>query len=132
MRKDTLSRVYFTVSLLNVKYLPKCCKYYFCHINKISHKNAEGSNDYHEVEIRPKTNGRTGVMLIQDLTLRVSIVFDISLGIACEHAELVFGIGLGQIVNSEGTLAVNDVLLDHGFAAARFSNHHVKVANVFA
>lgn len=71
-------------------------------------------------------------MLIQDLTLRVSIVFDISLGIACEHAELVFGAGLSQIVDPEGTLTVNNILLDHGFAAAGFSNHHVKVADVFA
>lgn len=56
MHKGTLSRVYFTVSLLNVKYLLKC-EYYFCYINKISHKNAEGSNNYHEVQIRPEANG---------------------------------------------------------------------------
>lgn len=52
-------------------------------------------------------------MLIQNLTLRISIVLDIPLGIAREHAQLVFGARLLQIVDPERSLAVNDVLLDH-------------------
>jgi len=71
-------------------------------------------------------------MLIQDLTLRISIVLDISLGIACEHAKFIFGVRFGEIVDLEGTIAINDVLLDHGFAAAGFSNHYVKIADVLA
>lgn len=59
-------------------------------------------------------------------------MLDISLGITSKHAEFVFGVRLSQIVDPEGTLAVNDVFLDHGFAAAGFSNHHVKVADVLA
>lgn len=70
-------------------------------------------------------------MLIQDLTLRISIVLDISLGIACEHAKLIFDVRFGEIVDPEGTLAINDVLLHRGFAAAGFSNHYVKIADVF-
>lgn len=71
-------------------------------------------------------------MLIQNLTLRVSIVLDVPLGVAREHAELVLGARFLQIVDSKGSLVVNDVLLDRGFAAAGFPNHHVEVADVFA
>lgn len=71
-------------------------------------------------------------MLIQNLTLRISIVLDVPLGVARKHAELVLRARLLQIVDPEGPLAVNDVLLDHGFAAAGFSNYHVEVADVFA
>lgn len=59
-------------------------------------------------------------------------MLDVPFGIAREYAELVFGARLLQIVDPEGSLAINDVLLDHGFAAAGFANHHVEVADIFA
>lgn len=97
-----------------------------------SHKSAKRSYDYHEIQARPEASGRAGIMLIQNLTLRTSVVLDVSFGIACEHAELVFGARLLQIVDPERSLAVNDILLDHGFTAAGFPNHHVEVTNIFA
>lgn len=96
-----------------------------------SHESAEGSDDYHGVQARPEAGGRAGG-LIQNLTLRISIVLDVPLGIAREHAEFVFGARLLQIVDPKRSLAVNDVLLDHRFAAAGFPNHHVEVADIFA
>lgn len=97
-----------------------------------SHKGVRRSYDYHEVQARPEASGRAGVVLIQNLTLRTSVVLDVPLGIAREHAELVFGARLLQIVDPERSLAVNDVLLDHGFTAAGFPNHHVEVTDIFA
>jgi len=97
-----------------------------------SHKSAKRSYDYHEIQARPEATGRAGIMLIQNLTLRTSVVLDVPLRIACEHAEFVFGARFLQIVNPERSLAVNDVLLDHGFTAAGFPNHHVEVTDIFA
>lgn len=68
--------------------------------------------------------------MIQDLALRVPEVLDVTLGVARQHAQLVLGARLLEIVDPEGSLAVDNVFLDGGFAAAEFSDHHVEVANV--
>ena len=47
-----------------------------------SHEDAEGSGDHHEVQVRPEADARAEVMLIQNLTLRISIVLDVPLGVA--------------------------------------------------
>jgi len=71
-------------------------------------------------------------MLIQNLTLWISIVLDVPLRIAREHAEFIFSARLFQIIDPEGSFTVNDVFLEPGFAATGFPNHYVEVADVFA